>query len=401
MFTKIAILSILIQFAIAGVSGNCQTDSIISFDFCGNTFSFQFDKSPVSVLENATNPEAAIAAYCRELSEADHPSIINALRNYKTVYKPDDWLHYQLIRKVAQQLCPKESNYEQYTLYKWWLLSKSGYNMLLTYSDGYLLFYVQSNEDVFDIPVRVKDGKQYVCLNYHDYKNLDLKKHQFAVIPFAIKDAVNSFSYKMTRLPEFKAVDGIDKAITFDYNGNEYHFKIRINPQVQSFFTNYPVVDYASYFNIPLSEDAYQSLIPELKKTLKRMSVKEGVYYLMNFTRYAFSFQPDTRQFGTEKRMTAEQTLFYNESDCEDRVALFFCLVKEIYNLPMIVLSYPNHLTIAVQFNKPVGKSILYNGKRYSFCEPTSQKQDLAIGAIMPFLREVAYEVAYVYDPGF
>ncbi|MDT9136277.1 hypothetical protein RSW15_24395, partial [Escherichia coli] len=87
-----------------------------------------------------------------------------------------------------------------------------------------------------------------------------------------------------------------------------------------------------------------------------------------------------------------EQTLLYDQSDCEDRAALFFYLVKEIYNLPMLVLSYPQHVTIAVQFDKPVGKTIEYNGRKYTICEPTPQKDDLALGEMLPSLRKTPYE---------
>jgi hypothetical protein len=119
----------------------------------------------------------------------------------------------------------------------------------------------------------------------------------------------------------------------------------------------------------------------------------------MRFTRYAFLFGPDTRVFGGEKRLSPEQTLLFDQSDCEDRVALFFCLVKEIYNLPMIVLTYPTHVTIAVQFDKPVGKPIIYNGAKYYVCEPTPQKEDLQLGQLLPELKKSTYEVAYVYTP--
>ena len=94
-----------------------------------------------------------------------------------------------------------------------------------------------------------------------------------------------------------------------------------------------------------------------------------------------------------------EQTLVYENSDCEDRVALFFYLVKEIYNLPMIVLTYPKHVTIAVKLDKPVGKTIVYNGNKYSVCEPTPQKIDLPVGKLLPELRHSPYEIAYVYIP--
>ena len=120
----------------------------------------------------------------------------------------------------------------------------------------------------------------------------------------------------------------------------------------------------------------------------------------MRFTRYAFLFETDLKIFGEEKRFSPEQTLLYDHSDCEDRAALFFYLVKEIYNLPMIVLSFPQHVTIAVKFNKPVGKPILYNGSQYSICEPTPQNQDLNMGKMLPSLHNISYEVVYTYNPG-
>ncbi len=101
-----------------------------------------------------------------------------------------------------------------------------------------------------------------------------------------------------------------------------------------------------------------------------------------------------------EKRLTPEQTLLYDNSDCEDRAALFFYLVKEIYNLPMILLVYPQHVTTAIRFDKPVGKPILYNGEKYSVCEPTPQKTTLLVGQLPRALRNINYEIGYAYHPG-
>ena len=119
----------------------------------------------------------------------------------------------------------------------------------------------------------------------------------------------------------------------------------------------------------------------------------------MHFTRYAFLFEPDETAFGKEKRLSPEETLIYGQSDCEDRAALFFYLVKEIYNLPMIVLVYPKHVTIAVNLDKPIGKPIHYNGKTYSICEPTPQKEDLPMGKLAPELEHESYIIAYGYAP--
>lgn len=371
----------------------------IQFDFCGEPIRFEFDKTVVPDEPVLLN-EASIRTFYDSLNQHDYDAIINALLAYKEKYKPDDFLYYQLIRKAAQQISPKTVDYHRYTLYKWYFLTRSGYDAILATSGNYILFYVHCEENTYNIPNRTLNGKQYVCLNYHDYgNNIDFEKNKFTPIDIPVPGAVNSFSYKITHLPEFKSCDYTEKDLRFSYNDNEYHFKVKLNPQIQTLFTNYPVVDYALFLNIPLSHETYGSLIPLLRKNIKGKTVKGGVDYLMRFTRYAFLFEPDTKVFGGEKRLSAEETLLYDQSDCEDRVALFFCLVKEIYNLPMVVVSYPNHVSIAVQFNKPVGKPIVYNGNKYSICEPTPQKEDLLIGESLPELKKTPYEIIYVYNP--
>jgi hypothetical protein len=60
---------------------------------------------------------------------------------------------------------------------------------------------------------------------------------------------------------------------------------------------------------------------------------------------------------------------------------------------------YPTHITMAVQFDKPIGEPIVYKGKTYSFCEPTPQKENLKIGQITANLRNAAYKVVYCYEP--
>jgi hypothetical protein len=391
--------TILLLFISIAICPSNAAANTIQFDFCGEPIVFDFDQKVVPTDPVLSN-EASITAFYKNLNPTDYDPIIMALMAYKEKFKPNDWLYYQLIRKAAQQISPKTEDYHRYTLYKWYFLSRSGYDALLATSGNYILFYIRCDENTYNIPNRVVKGKQYVCLNYHDYgNNIDFQKNKFSIIDLGVPDARNSFSYKITHLPEFRSGDYKVKDLYFNYNENEYHYKVKLNNQVQSLFINYPVVDYALYLNIPLSHETYYSLIPLLKKSVKGLSVKNGVDYLMRFTRYAFLFESDSEVFGSEKRLSPEQTLLYDQSDCEDRVALFYCLVKEIYNLPMIVLTYPKHVTIAVQFNKPIGKPIVYNGNKYSVCEPTPQKEDLMLGQLLPELKKAPYEVAYVYTP--
>lgn len=395
---KINVIILLLLVSVTRIQAG-EKDPAIRFDFCGQTIEFQFNRSLVTEAP-AQLSTAMVNGFYQSVNNEGYQPVIDALLNYKAAHQPDDWLFYQLIRKTAQQISPKADNYLRYTLYKWFLLTKTGYDAVLATSPARVLFYVRCDENIYNIPTRMVYGKQYVCLNYHDYGTIDFLKESFTLADVPVPEAKQVFSYTITRLPEFSPADYQEKELRFSYNQNDYHFKVKLNPQIRALFTNYPVVDYAMYLNIPLSKETYQSLIPLLKKSVKGMRVKNGVDYLMLFTRYAFLFAPDAEHFGSEKRLTPEQTLLYEKSDCEDRVALFFCLVKEIYNLPMIVLSYPQHVTIAVQFDKPVGKPIVYNGNKYSICEPTPQKKDLRMGELPPELNRAPFEVAYVYNPG-
>jgi len=381
-------------------SGKTQLDKHdLSFNFLGTTVIMRGNPFP-GLKYTSTLTESSIQDFNEKLNSTDHQELISELLIYKDKEKLDDWLYYQLIRKAAQQISPKAENYFSYTIYKWFLLTRSGYDALLRISADKILFYVQCDELIYNIPYLFQDNKQYVCLNYHDYgNNIDFGRDHFSNVNIDQPEQKKAFTYKVNHLPDIKSDNYIEKNIEFNYSRKQYHFNIKVNPEIKNIFTNYPTSDYSNQFSIPLSKETYNSLIPQLKEVISPMNITQGVDYLMRFTRYSFLYEKDTVIFGREKRLSAEETLLYEHSDCEDRAALFFCLVKEIYNLPMIVLVYPSHVTVAVKLDKPVGKPIVYDGEPYYVCEPTPQKKDLHLGKSIPQLKKENFEVAYIYKP--
>lgn len=390
-FLKTIVFAALLLFSIISKAQNH------SFDFYDGTFNFTYTPDTVTISTNATASE--VQKFYNSILNSEYQGLISALKKYQDKNNLNDWIYYQLIRKTAEALSPKAENYFRYTLYKWFLLSKCGFDARLAVGNNQVVFYVRNEEDVSDIPFFMIDDKKYTCLNYHDYGKLFKQADTYKPVKIFIPEARNAFSYKVTRMPDFKPDTYEEKDIQFSYRQKVQHFKLMVNEDVQRIFKNYPVVDFENYFNIPMSREAYSSLIPTLKQNLKNMDQKKGVDYLMRFTRYAFLYEDDDENYGKEKRNAPEQTLLNKTSDCDDRAALFFYLVKEIYDLPMIALLYPKHLTIAVQLEKPVGDAITYNGKKYSFCEPTPQKEDLKIGQISTSLKNIKYEVVYAYEP--
>ena len=370
-----------------------------SIEFYDGTFNFELNKSSNIPFDNELSQQS-VESFYQEINQSKYQPLISRLLEYKEKNDLNDWIYYQLIRKTAQQISPKAENYHRYTLYKWFLLAKSGYDARLGIGKDKLIFYVRNEENINDIPFFMEESHKYMCLNYHDYGKIDFVKEQIIPAKINVPEAKTSFSYKVTRMPDFKPETYTQKNINFEYDKRSYHFQVKLNPATDAIFTNYPGVDFETYFNIPLSKETYHSLIPILQENVKGMSQKKGVDYLMRFTRYAFLYENDEDNFGKEKRLSPEQTLLSKYSDCDDRAALFFYLVREIYDLPMIALLYPTHISMAVQFDKPTGSSIIYKGEKYSVCESTPQKQDLRIGQIASSLKRVSYDVVFQYDPG-
>ena len=344
---------------------------------------------------------SSIEDFYTALSLLPYQQPVNNLQAYKQEKQLDDWLFYQLIRTTAEAISPKKDNYHRYTLYKWFLLNHTGYNAITRLRNDTLLMYVQTNESVYDIPSMQLNGEQFVCLNYHDYgSKIDFKAGPFQNIQLIGRCLeAKAFSYKIKRMPDFHLDRYEVKPIQFAYGQRNYEFKVKVNKSINKLFNNYPSVEYAMQFTAPLSNTTYQSLIPALKEVVGKMDQKKGVDYLMHLTRSSFAFENDATIYGKDMRFSPEQTLYSDYSDCEDRAAFFFYLVKEIYNLPMIVLSYPQHVTVAIQFDDAQGNPIMYKGNPYWVCEPTPQWKDLKIGQGIPSLKKQAYEVVYEYQP--
>lgn len=348
---------------------------------------------------SASVSQKTLDDFYRHMEMSAAKSLTHDLMSFRDRHQLNDWLYYQLIRRTAQLISPKAEHYDRYTLYKWYFLLASGYDVRIAMHEHRLLMYVQSDDKIFDIPLFQKDGKQFVCLNIHDFGPVNMEAVPLRPMECPGIGMKRPFQYQVRQIPSFRQEAYEEKELVFYYHDREDRFRIRLNPEWNALFTNYPSLDFEDYFNIPMGQLTYNSLIPVLKNKVRKMKPAKGVDYLMQFTRHAFPYENDLQSFGKEKRLSPEQTLFYQYSDCDDRAALFYYLVKEIYNLPMIALMYPDHITIAVAFDQPIGDPIVYSGRAYTICEPTPQPQQTALGQIPENRKHQAFEVVYAYTP--
>ena len=369
----------------------------IQIEFIGKQYNFE-TKNSLDRYKGSLSKEN-ISEFIKT-KETNNLAVINStLLQIRKDEKLDDWIYYQLIRKTAQALVKKSDDYIAYTICKWYFLKEAGYDPLLCISKEKILLYVRSADIIYNQPIKALNNQQFVCLNYHDYKyKLDFESEKFINIDEP-KNTRNEFSFKINELPRFDKSNYLNKEIVFQYKQYQDKLNIKVNPTLVPYFNNYPVMDYENQFNIPLSKETYESLIPALKEKTRKLSVNKGVEYLMYFTRHAFLYEKDTEIFGREKRLSPEETLINEKSDCEDRSALFYLLVKEIYNLPMIVITLPDHVTVAVKLNQVHKNAVKYRGDYFTICEPTPQKKELKMGQTIANLTKTSYDVVYFYEP--
>jgi hypothetical protein len=128
---------------IAGFCGHLAAtpfpSGTLRFEFLGDSLQIEADSS-IAVPFAGELSAASIRSFYEKINGSKYQSLVSSLQTIREERKLDDWLFYQLVRKTAQQLAPKADNYYRYTLFKWFLMVKSGYDATLNIYNDQLLF---------------------------------------------------------------------------------------------------------------------------------------------------------------------------------------------------------------------------------------------------------------------
>jgi len=188
--------------------------------------------------------------------------------------------------------------------------------------------------------------------------------------------------------------------LQFTYRDSLYRIPVEVDETIINMMGTYPLIAEAEYVKAPLSPTLEASLIPALRNLLRQKSSQEALQFLVSLTRNGFRYEDDQVFYGRSKPMIPDEVIYYPVSDCEDRCALFFSLVQELLELPMLVLAYPDHLTVAVAYPAVYGDPILYQGQRYYVCDPTGPANSSTIGAAPTEYRRQSFEIILASKPG-
>jgi hypothetical protein len=313
-----------------------------------------------------------------------HP-FLKKIGDYRRGMSLSDWHFYEILCRSADSLYPKESQNFR-VLFQWFILRKSGIDARLFFTNNHLFLHAPSEEIEFGFYTIFQNGRRFVNLTArHDSLQLDTVT---AFLPEAPPDgATMDFSMRIAQFPHMLTPQTIERLLIFTHKGQEYQLRIFLNRDYLQMMDDYPYYNQQHYFEVGLSNQAENSLLPALHQMIDSLPTKEAVELLLSFTRTAFFYLDDHRQYGREKPMTPEQTLYHSYSDCEDRSALFFYLCRQLLHLPAIVVDFQTHVGVAVELPDATGQYFDFNGRRYVYCEPTGPADVLKIGEMWPKIQ--------------
>ena len=265
-----------------------------------------------------------------------------------------------------------------------YLMTQSGYRIRLAKAGDRLYMLVASKYQIYNMRyLKVEGVKYYVTGEY--------KGEKLQLCPAAF-DKEQSLSMQLAELPKAPDNPTPKRKLT---SKKGVTASVSVNRNLIDFFSRYPQANidgdfttrWAAYANTPLDTAIQEQLYPVLQQTVSRMDEYAAVGILLNWVQTAFQYGYDDKIWGGDRAFFSQETLYYPQSDCEDRSILFTRLVRDILGLDAALLYYPGHLAAAVAFrNTQQGDWFIAKGRRYTVCDPTYI--NAPVGMTMPGMED-------------
>lgn len=359
-------------------------NTLFSVSFYGQMLRVGFsEKTHKFKLANIREEE--IGKRWRTMSDGRMEGVINDFLQNRERFKMNDYIYVLSVTSVCDAYFGKECRNES-VLMQAFILTQTGYDVKVARKNSALVLLLNIAEKVYRTTYLTMGDKKYYVVNdrgedgvYYTYNDDFSSKSQPCSMqilePFKV--AVGKLSVE--RL--FVAERYPDLAVN-----------IAVDEELMRLYDNYPILDWELYANAPMSVRVAEKLFPLLESKIQNRTEEEAVDIILNFVQTAFKYKTDDEQFGYERPFFVDELFYYEYSDCEDRAILFSYLVRELLNLKVALLYYPNHLATAVKFPRGIeGDYIDIKGERYIICDPTYI--NARIGEAMPHFKRVKAKV--------
>ncbi len=359
------------------------------------TFSFQFYGSPcrISLSEEHRfklkgTDENSVADAWTFLSSDSYFSVFVECVKLRADLQLCDWGYVRLVEKMSEAFFPAEQRNEA-RLLQMYLLTQSGYKVRIARTEGQLVLLLPSKDEIYEYSyLNLKGEKYYVIAP-------SLKQRSFHVFEREFPEE-QLFSLQIPSHPLLAAAPSKPRRLV-SKRYPEISVETAVNRNLIAFYNDYPKSNaWDVYVRASLDEEVKEELYPALQKAIAGKNKAEAANVLINFVQTAFEYQTDQEQFGVERPLFPDETLYYPYSDCEDRAILYSVLMRELLGLDVVLLHYPNHLATAVYFGEEEvpGDYFALEGRRYVVCDPTYINAN--IGESMPRYKTAKAKIVRV-----
>lgn len=358
----------------------------------GKSFAFAFYGTPCSVSLDAKHrfalrgvDENAVADAWTRLSSDAYLPLISECLAWREKLCLCDWGYVRWLERMTTSFFGPE-NCNEARLMQMYILIQSGYKVRIARADGRLVLLLPSKEAIYEYPyLAINGGKYYIV-------DPSMRNKSYSVFDREFPNE-RDFSLRMAHEP-LLSVQPTEVRTLKAERFPEVSAEVVVNRNLIDFYDDYPLNDtWSIYAQASLSAEAKKCLYPALQRAIEGKNPSAAADMLLNFVQTAFAYKTDDEQFGQERPLFADETLFYPYSDCEDRAILYAVLVHDLLGLDVVLLQYPEHLATAVLFKDEElsGDCIKLDGRKYLVCDPTYI--GASIGTAMPQFKKTVAEV--------
>ncbi len=352
----------------------------------GHTFSYYGTSCKIAGMNSthrfvlAGMKEEHVADAWVTLAADKYLSVLAQCAEYREKLNLCDWGYVRFLQEMTTSFFTASHSNEA-VLMQVYLLVQSGYRVRMARSDNSLVLLLPIEHDVYDYSYLTVDGIPYYVIDDGARNG-----RSFYVYDRAFPQEM-ALSLYMKSPPSLKPVGGktVERTLT---SKKQVSVTIETDKNLIDFYNDYPVSSQWGYYSsASLSQDVKSALYPVLQQHIEGMSSADAANLLLNFVQTAFDYKTDGEQFGSERPLFGDETLYYPYCDCEDRSIFYSILVRDLLGLDVVLLNYPEHLAAAVKFEEDVsGDYILLNDGKYIVCDPTYI--GASIGEAMPDCRD-------------
>lgn len=353
--------------------------SQLRFTFVGSEYSVPAVSGSKPRLRDVA--EGSVATLWEAFSAPAYRSVTEECLRLRDELRLDDWGYLKMLEFLASAWYAGAEN--EAVLLQTFLLAQSGYKVRIARTGQRLVLLVPASGMLYGYRYLELGGEKFFVVGnrpgsggYYVFNRAFPGERQLALqpsVPALPERSVAPRHLVSERYPAMQADVVVDRSLIDYYN-------------------LFPCCDVAVYQIPTVGNTVRQSLYPALRQAIAGRSETEAADMLLNFVQTAFPYATDDEQFGYERPLFAEETLFYPACDCEDRAVLYALLVRELLGLDVVLLQYPGHVATAVRFaGEAPGDYVVVRGKRYTVCDPTYI--GAGIGRTMPDMDNASVEV--------